>query len=392
MKLTLQSKLSLIDLEIHKDKKHYIVEDKENGEFYEMPKVCIDAIEQINKGRDLTDIENTLKEHYPEEDIDIIPFVQQLTDFGLVKEINGESVTVQKNSTSVKGFEWISSNFSGIFFNKVSNKIYTLLFLTNFGIILFNPALLPNYHDIFLFNSMVANILTYMAVSLVLIIIHEVGHIIAIRSYNLPTKLDIGNRLFLIVFETDLTPAWKLPSRERNTLYLAGMSFEQAVLFVAFILTIVIGDTHPVLIGLLGIVILDVFVKTIYQFSFFMKTDIYFVMENLTGCYNLMESGKAYLRKWIPFIKKASTEKIFDNDIPAVRLYSVFYCLGTLLTICIFVFYFVPQVVEVYFHIIKYVIKPSSPYFWDSIMLLGIFMLMFGLLLYAKTKSKRDSS
>ena len=32
-----------------------------------------------------------------------------------------------------------------------------------------------------------------------------------------------------------------------------------------------------------------------------MKTDIYYVFENMTGCYNLMESGKQYLHKWLPF-------------------------------------------------------------------------------------------
>lgn len=60
---------------------------------------------------------------------------------------------------------------------------------------------------------MVLNILIYLSISLVLIFIHEFGHILAIRAHDLPAKLSIGNRLLFIVFETDLTQAWKLDQK-----------------------------------------------------------------------------------------------------------------------------------------------------------------------------------
>ncbi|MEN2465726.1 peptidase [Ornithinibacillus sp. JPR2-1] len=390
MNLTLESTLSLVDLEIRQDKKHYIVEDNHTGEFYEMPKVCIDAIELIKNGKGLAEIEQTLKTNYPNEDVEIIPFVEQLVEFGLVKEIDGKIVTTSQKNKSPNAFNWISANFASFFFNKISNKIYLFLLFINIGLILLHPELLPHYQDIFIFDSMIANMLTYTGISLILILIHEFGHILAIRSYNLPTKLDIGNRLFLIVFETDLTPAWKLAPRQRNPLYFAGMSFEQVILFIAFSLTLLIGDSNPLLFGLLGIIIFDIFVKTIYQFSFFMKTDIYFIIENITGSYNLMESGKNYLSKWLPFIKQDTTTTIYKDELSAVRLYSVFYVIGMVLITCLFALYFLPQMIAIFAHIWKYLWTPSSPYFWDAIVLLGLSILMIGLLIYAKFRSIRD--
>lgn len=44
-----------------------------------------------------------------------------------------------------------------------------------------------------------------------------------------------------------------------------------------------------------------------------MKTDMYYLCENMTGSYNLMENGKQYLRKWIPFIKQDSTTETLQG-------------------------------------------------------------------------------
>ena len=49
MTITIHSSLSLVPIEIRKDKKNYIVEDQVSGEFYEMSDVCIDAINLIQQ-------------------------------------------------------------------------------------------------------------------------------------------------------------------------------------------------------------------------------------------------------------------------------------------------------------------------------------------------------
>jgi putative peptide zinc metalloprotease protein len=386
MKLTHDTKLTLYDLNIRPDKKHFIVEDSASGDFYEMPKICIDAIEFMKNGENLGEIENQLKVDYPEDEVDIYSFTEQLVEFGLVKEINGEAVTVSKNTHSSKGFEWIPSKIAKVFFNKITNKLYMLLLVINISLVVFNPELMPHYSDIFLFESMTLNMLTYMALSLVLIIIHEYGHILAIRSHNLPAKLDIGNRLFLVVFETDLSPAWKLTPRERNPLYFAGMSFEQVVIFISFLTMLFFTESNSIIAGLLSMVVLDIFIKSIYQLSFFMKTDMYYIVENWTGSYNLMENGKQYLSKWIPFIKTDDTTEAFDDELPAIRLYSWFYLLGILLMFLLLGFYIIPQTIHALYHVIENLWLPNGPYFWDSVIFLGQAILMIGLLLYAKLK------
>ena len=228
-----------------------------------------------------------------------------------------------------------------------------------------------------------------MLISLVLIIIHEFGHILAIRSYDLPAKLGIGNRLIFVVFETDLTSAWKLAPRQRNILYFAGMSFEQVIVLVALTLQLLIPEANAILIGILGIVVFDIFIKTLYQCCFYMKTDIYYFIENSTGCYNLMESGKHYLSRWLPFLRSDSNDvETFDGEQRIIRMYSVFYIVGILLSLSLLVFYFLPQAYYAYSQVFSNLLWSTTPSaFWDAIAFLGQTVLLLALLVYSKRKA-----
>ncbi|MCM3639317.1 peptidase [Sporosarcina luteola] len=388
MKLSSESQFTLYPLSIQKDKKNYIVEEPVSGDFFEMPTICIDAIERINEGQTLGEIEDELREKYPNETVDMIEFGGQLIELGLVQEVDGEKTPRKKESKVSSGFTWIPSSVGRFFFNGITNKIYVILLLINISLIVWNPGLFPHYKDIFIFDSMMFNIITYMLISLLLIIFHEFGHVLAIRSYDLPATLGIGNRLIFVVFETDLTAAWKLAPRQRNVLYFAGMSFEQVVVLIALTLQLLMPEANSIILGFLGIVVLDIFIKTLYQCCFYMKTDVYYFVENSTGCYNLMESGKQYLSRWLPFLRSDSDAETFDGEQRIVRLYSLFYIAGILLTLSLLVFYFLPQAYFAYSHVFSNLLSSKTPSaFWDAIAFLGQTALLLGLFVYSKRKA-----
>lgn len=388
LKLSSESQFTLYPLSIQKDKKNYIVEEPVSGDFFEMPTICIDAIERINEGQTLGEIEDELREKYPNETVDMIEFGGQLIELGLVQEVDGEKTPRKKESKVSSGFTWIPSSVGRFFFNGITNKIYVILLLINISLIVWNPGLFPHYKDIFIFDSMMFNIITYMLISLLLIIFHEFGHVLAIRSYDLPATLGIGNRLIFVVFETDLTAAWKLAPRQRNVLYFAGMSFEQVVVLIALTLQLLMPEANSIILGFLGIVVLDIFIKTLYQCCFYMKTDVYYFVENSTGCYNLMESGKQYLSRWLPFLRSDSDAETFDGEQRIVRLYSLFYIAGILLTLSLLVFYFLPQAYFAYSHVFSNLLSSKTPSaFWDAIAFLGQTALLLGLFVYSKRKA-----
>ncbi len=293
--------------------------------FFEMPKVCIDAIKMMNNGFNLGQVQASLLQTYPKEEVDLLDFSHQLVELGLVQSIDGKIIEMKKENHKIRGFEWIPAKVGKLLFNRVTSKLYFLVFMMNILFLVLNPKLLPTYQDMFVFDVMIWNVLIYAVLSLILLLIHEMGHVLAIRSHNLPTNWNIAHRLMLVVMETDLTAAWKLPNHRRNILYLGGMCFDQVLLFTALSWKLTLPNDELILHGILSMIALDIFIKTIYQCCFYMKTDLYFVFENISGCYNLMENAKQHLREWLPFIKEDTTTTVYQEEKRTVRLYSYFF-------------------------------------------------------------------
>ena len=392
MNLSYESKVSLRPLTIRKDNKHYIVEDIATSEFYEMPKVCIDAIELLNKGKQLNDIERVLISHYSEEEVNMVEFVAQLLELDLVEELDGEKIERDSFTKVHSGFCWIPQTLGQLFFYSISSKLYVLLLVASIGLILFKPDLFPRYSDLFAFDLMFQNVLALLVISFFLVILHEFGHVLAVRSEGLPAKIEVGNRLFFVVLETDMSQVWKLPAEKRNKLYLAGMNFDIVVLFMALLAQIFTTE-NTLTMGLLKLVVLNTFIRLIYQAAVFMKTDLYYVLENTTGCYNLMENGRNFLAKWLPFLSVPETET-FAGEEKFVRRYAGFYLTGILLTLIITAYYYIPQMIFAVNEImVPGFLEPiTSIRFWDSVVFLLQIVLVLGLLLYSWSKKYRLSS
>ncbi|MED3562980.1 hypothetical protein [Bacillus xiapuensis] len=381
MSIMLRSILSLVPLEIRKDKKHYIVEDTDSREFYEMNKVSIEAIYLIQQSFQLSEIERQLKEKYPDEEVNILDFAEQLLDLNLIREIDGVKIETNPKKKESLGFLWISPKIGKFFFNTYAYFIYSLLFVINVILLGCYPSLFPHYKDLFVFNFMVFNIPLLAGLTILLVFIHEFGHILAMRANNLPTKLGIGHRLFLVVFETDMEAVWKLPSKNRNGLYLAGICFDSVILSIALFSQLIFKNEPGVFLGIMKIIVLDTFIRMVYQCCVFMKTDLYYLIENVLGCFNLMESAQQLIKKQLPFKFSQKAEVIFESEKKMVLLYSVFYFIGVFLSVSLYAIFYIPQLLYALKTVLPGLEKPlTSLPFWDaalfSLQILIVFMLL----------------
>ncbi|MGG3468328.1 hypothetical protein ABES02_12695 [Neobacillus pocheonensis] len=329
-------------------------------------------------------IEKILKQKYPNEEVDILDFANQLHELNLIDKI--DDVKVNNNQIKIEklGFTWISPKVGQFFFNKLSYFVYSTLFIINIGLISKHPSLFPRYEDIFVFNSMSLNILLWMVVTFILVLVHEMGHVLAMRAYNLPTKLNIGHRFFLVVLETDMSSAWKLSANRRNVFYLAGIIFDTILMSISLVSQLFLPNSFGILSGIMSLAVLDLLMKMIYQLCVYMKTDLYYVYENITGCYNLMENAQETIKKWLPFKHAAhKNEVIFADEERTVFFYSIFYFVGVLLTLSLFVFFYIPQLWFAVNKSIPGLLKgPTSISFWDAVvfilqLLIGLYLLLY---------------
>ncbi|CAM3894734.1 hypothetical protein [Mesobacillus thioparans] len=393
MEITYDTKIKLFPLSVRQEKLHYIVENTVTNDFFEMPEVCIEAISMIQNNGLLKDIEEKLSKKFFDEDVNIIEFIKQLIELDFVSEIDGKTITRIVKMKEGTGFQWIPQKIGQILFNRYTAKIYFAMLLGSILILIFNPELVPHYKDIFIFDLMIENVLTVFLITLLLVLLHELGHVIAIRGENLNARLELGHRLFFAVLETDLTQGWKLPAERRNTLLFAGMYIDIVVIFISLLLQLFM-KADSVYAGILGIVVFNTIVRLLYQLCVFMKTDFYYILENITGCYNLMENGRNFLSRWFPIIKKDETTMPFNGEEIIVKRYAYFYLAGILLTIVITAYYYVPQMIfAVNEMMVPGFAEPlTSIRFWDSVVFLLQIVLVLGLLLYSWTKKYRISS
>jgi putative peptide zinc metalloprotease protein len=388
MSLTLNSYLSLVSIQIRKDKKRFIIEDQVSGEFYEMPEICIEAIQLINQDKQLGEIECELKVKYPYEEVDVLTFAEQLIELDLIDSINGTKINKQQKQKEQLGFLWIPQKIGKFFFNKVTYTLYSALFILNIVIFILNPSLFPHHDDIFVFDIMVINVLFWMVFTFLLVLIHEFGHVLAMRAFNLPTKLEIGHRLFFVVLLTDMSSVWRITPKERNVLFLAGLCFDTVLLFISLIVQLIVPSDQWLLIGLMNLAVFDIVLRMLFQCCIYMKTDLYFVFENVTGCYNLMENAKQVIRQRLSFLKSKSTEEVvFTGENKTIFTYSLFYFLGVLLTIFLYFKYYIPEVIYAGKQLLPgFLQPPTSLLFWDALVFSLQVSIFISLLLYSWRK------
>ncbi|MGF2615183.1 hypothetical protein FZC84_10145 [Rossellomorea vietnamensis] len=380
------SKVTLFDFEIHQDEEKLIVESKQTGDFFEMSITAVEAIRLLDKGKTVDETEIYLRAAFPQEEIKMEEFINQLIQLNFMKKIDDEEFGNPTTKSSTKGFLWINESVGRIFFNKFSRIIFILSLLGSLLMFIIKPSLFPDYRDIFWYDLMLINILLFSSVSIFLVLIHEAGHILAARSYGIPVKLNIGHRLFFPVLESDVSSAWKLSREKRNIIFLGGLSFDIVILFLSLVIQryFLRGD-EGLFNAIITMTIFNIIIRIIYQCCLYMKTDLYFVLENSSGLYNLLEEGQEYLKR-----KVSSSRK--DNKIGGyIKAFSVFYLIGVSISITLFLVYYIPQLL---FSVEQALANLASPIntlkFWDGTVFLIQLIAVAFLLIFSWMRSLRN--
>jgi putative peptide zinc metalloprotease protein len=378
--------IKLVPHRITSDKDNYIVELLRTGEFYEMPRPAIEAIEALVKGVPPEQIESDLTNKYPDEEINMVDFLSQLEDMGFL--VNGEDnfsyIGNELDQNKDSEFVVIGLRFGRFLFRKQVIPVYALLFCVNIVFFMGRPDLFPHPRDLFPFNSMVLNIIASLFVSITLLAIHESGHVVAARTYGLASSVRLGHRLLLPVIETQMPTIWRLPRGRRNIPLLAGLFMDHTLLFMSLSVLIFVPSLSVTVTGILGIIVLQLVLMSLYQCMFFMKTDLYYLLQNAFGSYNLLENAEGWLTEKLPFIQRQKTTVIYEKERNIVRGYAMFYILGLLFSAVVFVFYVIPQFMYSFAISFDRLMNPSPTSMKaDAVIFFAQFIVYVGVLMYS---------
>lgn len=227
---------------------------------------------------------------------------------------------------------------------------YAILLLVAAGAVLADDRVLPTRHHLIFTHYLVVVEVVLFAGQLPLTLLHEAFHVLAGRRLGLPTRLTIGRRLYLLVFETAIDGLVVVPRRQRYLPMLAGMLADllgmAALITVAFVTRPPGGE-----LGLLGRICLALAFTSVmrftWQFYFFLRTDIYHLVTSLLGCVDLHTVSGELLRNSVNRLL-GRRDRLFDEsrwhprDRRVARFYAPLHAVGYTLAMGMLVFVGIP--------------------------------------------------
>ena len=188
-----------------------------------------------------------------------------------------------------------------------------------------------------------------------LILIHEGFHTLAGRRLGLPSSLRIGRRLYFVVLETSLDGLVGVPRSKRYLPMLAGMLADLLVVAALTLIANAFIGADGAIPGFSALCLALAFstvLRFTWQFYFFLRTDLYYVVNTALRCVNLQQTAKQLLaNRWHRLTRQY--RKLHDEtswhprDHAVARYYAWFLLFGYSLAVVLFPLVVIPTMWQV---------------------------------------------
>ncbi|MBW5446199.1 hypothetical protein GE107_09020 [Cohnella sp. CFH 77786] len=302
MELTVgkSSIVEMHELVVHKeDEAEVVIGRTETGTFIAMPAIGHEIIEFLQRGLTIGETEHLLYEKYAEP-FDVSAFVEELMiDYRFVYRLNGH--IVNSRVPIKEHFSWLPAETGRIFFHPIAYSIYFAILLSAAGIAFLHPAYLPSYKDYLPAPSALVNLIISFAAAWSFLFLHEFAHLIAARSLGVHCRIGLGHRLIFPVAETDMSGIVVVPRNHRYGAYIAGMCWDlvflSAGMWLQWLHDLRMIAMSENVLHTIRLINGNLTALILFQFLFFMKTDLYYVFTNYVRCPNLLEHTFLYVKR-----------------------------------------------------------------------------------------------
>ncbi|MBY8871438.1 hypothetical protein K7640_06215 [Micromonospora sp. PLK6-60] len=325
------TRVRLHPLHLRAEGDSWIVGRVETGEFIAVPPVGRRAVTLLADGT-VDEVRARLRAETG-ADVDVAAFVASLVDLGFVAELDDRALAQPPVPRSM--LPWLRPAHVRWLLHPAVALAAAALVVAALAAIAVDPTLAPSHRDLLWSGSSGLVLLGNFVIVWSLILLHEFAHLLTARAAGAPGRMSLGTRLQFLVAQTDVSGVWAAPRRARLTVYLAGIALNLVVSAAA---VLVLAGTGPAgtagdllaAVGLLSLTLVPA------QFLVFMRTDAYFVLQDLTGCANLYADGSAYARHLGRRVLRRGgpgedpSRRLTPRERVAVRVYTVVLVVGTI--------------------------------------------------------------
>lgn len=320
----------------------YVVGSPHTTEYVAVPELGARIIEWLQQGCGIEECERRAAEAAGEP-VDVADFLTVLADEGLFAD--------PVNRQPVDRVGTVRERAGRLLFSRVAWAGYAIVIPVGLALLVTQPRLRPSFRDGFPFSTQLANILVVSVLAMAQVCVHEGAHVVATAAYGLRSSLSVTRRLYFLTFQADLTRLWSVPRRDRYGPLLAGMTWDATAMTIVLTLEATLaGHLGPVAARLLRAMVLLQFTGIVTQAMIFMRTDVYALLVNATGCKTLWATKGALLRRYLHRATPADRRHLADvsaTELTWARRYLWLYVPGVTVALAYLVYFVLPAMLRV---------------------------------------------
>ncbi|WP_354645361.1 hypothetical protein [Kitasatospora camelliae] len=282
------SRVEFHPLGIREDKDAWIVGRADTGDHVAVPAHGVLAIRLLQQGLSTAEAARRIERETGRRTA-VDAFVTSLAALGFVRRVDGRQVASPPPVRPT--FPRLRPDHVRWALSPVLHGALLTVALAGAVAAAFDPHLRPHWQDLLWSGRGTAVLAGQAALTWVLLFLHELAHLLTARAAGVPGTVRFGTRLQFLVLQTDVSGVWQCDRRTRITVYLSGIVLDLALAGGCVLMTAAGGPRR-----LLAVVVLTKLVGVATELLVFMRTDVYFLLQDLLGCRNLYRDATAYAR------------------------------------------------------------------------------------------------
>ncbi|KAB1147666.1 hypothetical protein F7R91_11270 [Streptomyces luteolifulvus] len=317
-------------LEFRRDRGEWIVGTQGGEQIVALPEIGMAAVRLLAAGHTVEETRRSLRADTG-RDVDVRAFAERLAAAGLVASIGDRRFAAEAPAVS---FPRLRPHHVRWIMSPVLQGFVLLVPVVALLTALSRPWALPAWGELLWTEYGTFTVLVQSTVAVCLIALHEMAHLMTARAAGVSGRIRLGTRLQFLVAQTEVSGIWLKSRRERLTVYLSGLALD-GVIWSGCVMARCFG-VNWVLIPVVAMTLVTALAN---QCLVFMRTDLYFVIQDLTGCRNLYADAGHYLRHVAARLFRRHPKHPLRVLPAAERRFLKAYALGTVMgtVICVFI-------------------------------------------------------
>jgi len=384
------------------DKDGFIVGRPQTLTYLALPEEGVRILSWLQSGRTIKETAALYEQAYGEHP-DLEDFLAVIEESGLIKtqDLPSGDIAVGQTDLTGKGaplqpqlvqyhMTWLSESLAKACFSHLAMWFLALFAASALCVLAIHTEIFPSRSDMVFETNTSLFLIAFLLFQLGSVMLHEIGHLAAARSKGVQARFGFGNRLWIIVAETDLTGIWSIPRKDRVLPLLGGPMVDVLLLSGGTFLLLGLDKGAVIFPGqwaqFTKAMYLFLCFRLLWQCYFFVRTDFYYIFTTAFECKNLLQDTQTYvmnrLKRFLGIGGVKDQSAISDREMKVIQAYSWIWGIGRILALFVLFFYILPilwSYLVIFYKAFSNVGNGKVLPMLDSLLVIGISSAIYGM-------------